>query len=148
MRIHMRNLAQTERNQMTTTTDVLPDLPESLKRTPPSAATAKQNGDKPVATNGASDAKPPVAAAKPAPAKRATPTGGAKKAKRAATPKPDSNVVTLKALCAELKIEPYDARVKLRAAVADKKIKHHPKSAWEWPKGDAQIKIVRAILKG
>jgi hypothetical protein len=73
---------------MTTTTDVLPDLPESLKRTPPSAATAKQNGDKPVATNGASDAKPPVAAksAPAKPAKRATPTGDAKKAKRA--PKP------------------------------------------------------------
>jgi hypothetical protein len=51
-------------------------------------------------------------------------------------------------LCAELKIEPYDARVKLRAAVADKKIKHHAKAAWEWPKGDAQLKIVRAILKG
>ena len=36
------------------------------------------------------------------------------------TPK-DEDVVTLKEICAQLKIDPYDARQKLRVAVADAK---------------------------
>jgi hypothetical protein len=55
--------------------------------------------------------------------------------------------VTLKELCAELTIDPHDARVKLRAAVADKKIKHAPKSAWQWERGNDELKKVRALLK-
>jgi hypothetical protein len=68
-------------------------------------------------------------------------------------PTPTSDVVTLATLCKELKIEPYDARVKLRAAVKDAKKypalakSHKAKGAWSWPKGDAAIKEARAILK-
>ena len=65
---------------------------------------------------------------------------------------PDANIVTLKAICAELKIDPYDARQKLRAAVEDAKEypalakSHKPKKSWEWPKGSPAIKEVKAAL--
>jgi hypothetical protein len=58
---------------------------------------------------------------------------------------PDTNVVTLAAICKELKVDPTAARVKLRSAAADKKIKHKAKSAWAWEKGE--LKMVRALLK-
>jgi hypothetical protein len=63
----------------------------------------------------------------------------------------DKNVVTLKALCADLKIEPYDARVKLRAAVASKEYPelakaHKAKASWSWDKGSAALKEARAVL--
>jgi hypothetical protein len=44
------------------------------------------------------------------------------------------------------KCRPTAARVKLRAAVANKKLKHDHGQAWEWPKGSAAIKDVRATL--
>jgi hypothetical protein len=94
-------------------------------------------------------AKPPVHTA--AKAKRTAPTKSKKPAEVSKTPtaapKGTAAVVTLKELCAELKIDPYEARVKLRAAVADKKIKHAPKSAWQWERGDDELKKVRALLK-
>ena len=49
------------------------------------------------------------------------------------------NTITLKAICAQLKIDPYDARVKLRSARSDAKqfphlSKHKAGHAWAWPK--------------
>jgi hypothetical protein len=54
-------------------------------------------------------------------------------------------VVTLKDICKELRVNPAEARAKLRAA--GKKIRHAPKSAWQWSKGSPVIKEVKAILK-
>jgi len=61
-------------------------------------------------------------------------------------------VITLKQLCAELKIHPRDARVLLRMAVRDSKKNpelaksHKPGHAWEWPKNAPAPKEVRAAL--
>jgi hypothetical protein len=85
-------------------------------------------------------------AAKPTP-KKPTPKAPAKKP--AAKPKA-TNVVTLAELCKELKIDSYDARVKLRA-IDPKKFPelakaHKPKKAWEFTKGSAALKEARAVL--
>lgn len=64
----------------------------------------------------------------------------------------DEDVVTLKEICAQLKIDPYDARQKLRAAVLDAKEypalakSQKPKKSWGWPKNSPAIKEVRAVL--
>ena len=60
--------------------------------------------------------------------------------------------ITLKAICAQLKIDPYDARVKLRSARSDAKqyphlSKHKAGHAWAWPKNSPAIKEVKAALK-
>ena len=76
-----------------TTTDVHPlDLPASLKR---------------------AEAQPPVnAAPKPAAKPKAKPAvNGKVQSKAKSAENDDAHVVTLKALCAELKIDPYAARV-------------------------------------
>ena len=62
------------------------------------------------------------------------------------------NTVTLKSICASLKIDPYDARVKLRSARSDAKqfphlAKHKAGHAWSWPKNSPAIKEVKAALK-
>jgi hypothetical protein len=50
-------------------------------------------------------------------------------------------IITLKALCAELKIDPKEARERLRDAVRDPKKypelakSHKPRSPWQWVKG-------------
>lgn len=50
-------------------------------------------------------------------------------------------IITLKALCAELKIDPKEARERLRDAFRDQKKypelakSHKPKSPWQWVKG-------------
>lgn len=49
--------------------------------------------------------------------------------------------VTLRDICKELKLDPREARVKLRATG-----KRAPDGRWEWPK--AQIASVKAILRG
>ena len=60
--------------------------------------------------------------------------------------------VTLKQLCTELKIDPREARERLRLAVRDTKknpelVKSHkPGHAWEWPKNSPAVKEVRAAL--
>jgi hypothetical protein len=66
--------------------------------------------------------------------------------------KPDAkpDVVTLAGLCKELKVEPYDARVKLRA-IDPKEFPelakaHKPKKAWEFAKGSAALKEARTVL--
>lgn len=61
--------------------------------------------------------------------------------------KPDT--ITLKSLCPEMKIDPYKARQRLRAAVKDKANipalakSHVPKKAWEWEKASPALKEAR-----
>ena len=60
--------------------------------------------------------------------------------------------MSLKALCAELKIEPRVAREKLRVAVREPKKfpelakAHKPRQAWERAKGSSAEKEARAAL--
>jgi hypothetical protein len=60
--------------------------------------------------------------------------------------------IGLKAICAELKLDPRIAREKLRIAVRDAKKypelakAHKPRSAWEWPKGSPAEKEARSAL--
>ena len=60
--------------------------------------------------------------------------------------------VSLKAICAELKLDPRLAREKLRIAVREAKKfpelakAHKPRSSWEWPKGSQAEKEARAAL--
>jgi hypothetical protein len=66
--------------------------------------------------------------------------------------KPVVELVTLKQLCAELKIDPREARERLRLAKRDAKKNpelaksHKPGHAWEWPKNSPALKEVRAAL--
>ena len=62
-------------------------------------------------------------------------------------------IVTLKQLCAELKLDPREARERLRAAVRDAKKypeiakAHKPRTPWQWVKGSAGEKEARAAIK-
>ncbi|WP_412552418.1 hypothetical protein [Shimia sp. MIT1388] len=62
-----------------------------------------------------------------------------------------ANIVTLKTLCEILKIDPREARERLRAAVSDAKANpelakaRKPRTPWQWVKGSA-IKKKRAKL--
>jgi hypothetical protein len=66
--------------------------------------------------------------------------------------KPAIEMVTLKQLCAELKVDPRGARERLRLAVRDAETNpelvksHKPGHAWEWPKNSAALKEARAAL--
>jgi hypothetical protein len=63
-------------------------------------------------------------------------------------------LVSLKALCNELKLEPRIAREKLRMAAREAKKYpelaklHKPRAAWEWVKGSPAEKEARAALTG
>lgn len=63
-----------------------------------------------------------------------------------------ANVVSLKSICAELKLDPRLAREKLRIAVREAKKfpelakAHKPRSAWEWVKGSEAEQQARAVL--
>ena len=63
-----------------------------------------------------------------------------------------ADIVTLKALCAELKINPRDAREKLRDAVRDPKKypelakAHKPRAPWQWVKGSAGEKEAKGVF--
>jgi len=63
-----------------------------------------------------------------------------------------SEIITLKALCEELKIDPREARERLRAAVSDAKANpdlakaRKPRTPWQWVKGSAAEKAARSIL--
>jgi hypothetical protein len=65
---------------------------------------------------------------------------------------PAIEMITLKQLCAELKIVPREARDRLRLAVRDAKKNpklaksHKPGHAWEWPKNSLALKEVRTAL--
>ncbi len=64
-----------------------------------------------------------------------------------------SDIITLKALCEELKINPREAREKLRAAVSDAKTNpelakaRKPRTPWQWVKGSAAETAARSIVK-
>ena len=57
-----------------------------------------------------------------------------------------SDIVTLKTICDELKIDPREARERLRAAASDAKAKpelakaRKPRTPWQWVKGSAAEK--------
>jgi hypothetical protein len=62
------------------------------------------------------------------------------------------DIITLKALCEELKIDPREARERLRAAVSDAKANpelakaRKPRTPWQWVKGSEAEKAARSIL--
>ncbi len=68
-------------------------------------------------------------------------------------PKPAIEMVTLKQLCAELKVDPREARERLRLAVRDVKKNpelaksHTPGHTWEWPKNSTALKEARAARR-
>jgi len=68
--------------------------------------------------------------------------------KKAAPKTKGDNVVTLRELCTTLKIDPTDARVKLRAAVGKGTIKHEAGASWEWAKDAVALPEVRKIIQG
>ena len=63
-------------------------------------------------------------------------------------------MVTLKQLCTELKVDPREARERLGLAVRDTKKNpelaktHKPGHTWEWPKNSAALKEARIALTG
>jgi hypothetical protein len=67
-------------------------------------------------------------------------------------PKPAIEMITLKQLCAELKVDPREARERLRLAVRDAKKNpelaksHKPGHTWEWPKNSVALKEARGAL--
>ena len=64
-----------------------------------------------------------------------------------------ADIVTLKTLCEELKIDPREARERLRAAVGDAKANpelaksRKPRRPWQWVKGSAAYKEAVSTLK-
>ncbi|MEP3632200.1 MAG: hypothetical protein ABJQ23_09805 [Shimia thalassica] len=64
-----------------------------------------------------------------------------------------ADIVTLKSLCEELKIDSREARERLRAAVGDAKANpelakaRKPRTPWQWVKGSAAEKEARRALK-
>jgi hypothetical protein len=65
-----------------------------------------------------------------------------------------ADIISLKQICAELKLDPREARERLRAAARD--AKKHPELAkthkarapWTWVKGSAGEKEARTAVKG
>lgn len=63
-----------------------------------------------------------------------------------------SDIITLKTLCEELKIDPREAREKLRAAVGDAKANpeltkaRKPRTPWQWVKGSKSLDEARKAL--
>ena len=61
-------------------------------------------------------------------------------------------IIELKALCAELKIDPRDARAKLRMAVKDAKKfpelakTYKPRQPWQWVKDSPALKEAQNAL--
>ena len=68
------------------------------------------------------------------------------------TAKPTIEMVTLKQLCADLKVDPREARERLRLAARDAKKNpelaksHKPGHTWEWSKNSIALKEARAAL--
>ncbi len=66
-----------------------------------------------------------------------------------------TDIVTLKAICDELKIDPREARERLRAAASDAKAHpelakartRKPRTPWQWVKGSAGHKEALALLR-
>lgn len=63
-----------------------------------------------------------------------------------------SDIITLKAICLELKIDPREAREKLRTAVSEAKANpelakaRKPRTPWQWVKGSSAEKEVRGVV--
>lgn len=63
-----------------------------------------------------------------------------------------ADIVTLKALCEELKVNPREARERLRAAVSDAKAypelakARKPRTPWQWVKGSNGEKQARFVI--
>ena len=63
-----------------------------------------------------------------------------------------SDIITLKALCEELKIDPREAREKLRSAASDAKANpelaktRRPRAPWQWVKGSKAESEARGVL--
>lgn len=63
-----------------------------------------------------------------------------------------ADIVTLKAICEELKLDPRAARESLRAAASDAKANSElakarkPRTPWQWVKGSAAEKEARRAL--
>jgi hypothetical protein len=64
-----------------------------------------------------------------------------------------ADIVTLKAICDELKLDPREARERLRAAANDAKANpelakaRKPRTPWQWAKGSAAEKEARRALQ-
>lgn len=64
-----------------------------------------------------------------------------------------TEVITLKQLCTELKLDPRECRERLRSAARDPKKHpeltkmHKPRAPWSWVKGSAGEKEARGLLK-
>jgi len=63
-----------------------------------------------------------------------------------------SDIITLKTLCEELKVDPRDAREKLRSAASDPKANpelaktRKPHAPWQWVKGSKAESEARGVL--
>ncbi|MEL6325075.1 MAG: hypothetical protein AAFQ84_12680 [Pseudomonadota bacterium] len=63
------------------------------------------------------------------------------------------DIVTLKAICDELKIDPREARERLRSAASDAKANpelakaRKPRTPWQWVRGSAAEKEARRALQ-
>lgn len=64
-----------------------------------------------------------------------------------------SDIITLQALCEELKIDPREAREKLRAAVSDARANpelakaRKPRTPWQWVQGSKALEEARNAVK-
>ncbi|MGJ8529398.1 hypothetical protein [Maritalea sp.] len=63
-----------------------------------------------------------------------------------------TEIITLKQICEELKIDPREAREKLRTAARDKKkfpalAAHKPRTPWQWVKGSDGEEAVLGVIK-
>lgn len=62
------------------------------------------------------------------------------------------DIITLKTLCEELKVDPREAREKLRAAASDAKAypelanARKPRTPWQWVKGSGAEKEARDAI--
>jgi hypothetical protein len=89
---------------------------------------------------------------KPTETKSTAPNALAAKAPALAAKAPKEPTMTLKAICAELKLDPRLSREKLRIAARDAKKfpelakAHKPRSSWEWLKGSPAEKEARTAL--
>lgn len=63
-----------------------------------------------------------------------------------------TEIITLNQICEELKIDPREAREKLRTSARDKKnypalAAHKPRTPWQWVKGSDGEKEAKAALQ-
>ncbi|MCL4066699.1 hypothetical protein M3484_08950 [Pseudomonas sp. GX19020] len=65
-----------------------------------------------------------------------------------------ADIITLKTICDELKLNPRKARQRLRTAAADNDAYkdlaegRKPKAIWQWADGSKALEIARKVLAG